>query len=146
MAADIIRHIFGVNQRPKLGQVPLSAPNRVRIVEIILGFSVLHRQLTDAPVVLRVIPVHIAGQTASQEGMVKSGIEFYLIILIVRFHANTSQVVFPRILRLHFSLVERQILRLGLQIEACVFNRGIRKADFSRNRFRFVHLERKIHP
>ena len=78
--------------------------------------------------------------------MVKSGIEFHLVVLIVRFHANTSQVVFPRILRLHFSLVERQILRLGLQIEACVFNRGIRKADFSRNRFRFVHLERKIHP
>ncbi len=106
--------------------------------------AIFHRYLPHTTVVTGIGSVYIAGKAASQQGMVKAGIEFHLIFFNRCLYPDASEVVFPLSVSRLFRLVKGKRAGFRITVQTSIFHRGIRQADLGSNAFSFRSLIGKI--
>ena len=147
LAGNPVRIILRPRQGPELCEVPVAAPDGVRIVVAVERLPVrAQRDLPHSAVVLRVGAVHIAGEPASEQRVEKSCIEFHTVLLQSSLYTDAPEGFFPVMAGLRMSLVEVKARSLRLHVQTRVFNRRIGKAYLHIDIVFLPGVKGEVHP
>ena len=118
--------VFGIGERPQRGKVPVAAPDCVGVVVVVDGLAVrAERNLAHGAVVAGIGAADVAGEAASEQGVVQAGVEFDLVAVLAAIGRDAAQGFLPCVMCLTACLVEGQGARLGLEVGLCIFDGSI---------------------
>lgn len=103
--------------------------------------------LSRASVVLGISPLHVAGQSPSQQGVEQTGVKFHPIGVAPALDLYSPQHRVPSCLRLFARPVEGEwCLRLHLEVPPRVLNTGVGQAHFGFNHQTSAALKIQVQP
>ena len=136
--------MFWVSHNPYLVEIPLCSPHGVSVIEVESWLSILHFNLSYRTVVFRIGTIDIAGNATTQDGMIQSCVEFYLVVFVLCFYCDATQMFVPSVVRLLLGFIKSHVFRFCLQIQARILYRSVGDTHFHGNLFLSGSLESKV--
>ena len=141
LAGDPVGIILGIGQGPQLREVPVTAPDGVRVVMVVQRLAVgAEGNLPHAPVVAGIGAVHVARQAAAQQGVIQARVELDAARLGPAGNLQPAERFLPQAERLLPGAVEVQPGGLGLEVGPRIVDGGVGKADLDDDLVPFLRV------
>ena len=141
LAGDPVGIILGIGQGPQLREVPVTAPDGVRVVMVVQRLAVgAEGNLPHAAVVAGIGAVHVARQAAAQQGVIQARVELDAARLGPAGNLQPAERFLPQAERPLLGAVEVQPGGLGLEVGPRIVDGGVGKADLDDDLVPFLRV------